>query len=175
LHRQGILSDEAGPTIVPLVAVEYECRVNPVWPMPGVHRLLEELRNGQRILGIVSNAQFYTPLLLRLFLGTPLEAAGFDPALCTWSYRASEAKPSANLFRSVLATLTDRYGIAPHEAIYVGNDMLNDIRPAHDLGLRTAIFAGDGRSYRPRTEDPRCDELRPDIVLTDLRQLLDVL
>jgi putative hydrolase of the HAD superfamily len=49
--------------------------------------------------------------------------------------------------------------------------MLNDIWPAQNLGFRTALFAGDLRSYRPRKDDPRVQGLQPDLVLGDLSQL----
>ncbi len=170
-----LLADAAAPATVAYVAIEYECRVNPVWPMPGLRSLLGTLQDRRLVLGIVSNAQFYTPLLLGSFFAAPPEAAGFDPDLCAWSYRVLEAKPSANLFQPVMARLSSRHGIKPPETIYVGNDMLNDMWPAHALGMKTAFFAGDKRSYRARGDDPRCAGFRPDVVLTDLAQLLDVL
>ncbi|MFW5769268.1 MAG: hypothetical protein ACOCYA_04340, partial [Spirochaetota bacterium] len=45
------------------LAIEAECRLNPVWPMPGIIRTLEYANSRGYLLGIVSNAQFYTPLL----------------------------------------------------------------------------------------------------------------
>jgi putative hydrolase of the HAD superfamily len=156
------------------LAVEYECRSNPVWPMPGLSEVLDELRGRGLALGIVSNAQFYTPLMLRAFLHRDLPELGFDPQLCAWSYRALEAKPSTRLYRQVLAGL-QRRGVTAEEALYVGNDMLKDIWPASVCGLRTALFAGDRRSLRLREDDPRCLGVAPDLVLTDLRQLGEVL
>ena len=91
-----------------------------------------------------------------------------------WSYRSGEAKPSTALFRGVLESLA-RQGIKPEECLYVGNDIRNDIWPAGELGFRTALFAGDARSLRLRAEDPDCRDVRPDLVLTDLRQLLEVI
>jgi putative hydrolase of the HAD superfamily len=68
-----------------------------------------------------------------------------------------------------------RREIPPSEAIYVGNDMLNDVWAASQAGFRTAWFAGDARSCRRREDDPRCRSLRPDLVLTSLLQLLECL
>ena len=62
-----------------------------------------------------------------------------------------------------------------HDAIYVGNDMLNDVWAASQAGMQTAWFAGDARSCRRREDDPRCRSLRPDVVLTSLMQLLQCL
>ena len=40
------------------LALEYECRVNPVFPMPGRREIIRKIRDRGRMLGIVSNAQF---------------------------------------------------------------------------------------------------------------------
>ena len=77
-----------------LVALEYECRINPTWPMPEVVETLRSLKERKLALGIVSNAQFFTPLLFPALLEDPLETLGFDPELCVWSYIYLEAKPS---------------------------------------------------------------------------------
>lgn len=153
------------------LAVEYECRVNPVWPMPGLSQVLSDLRRRELILGIVSNAQFYTPLMIEGFLGTNLASLGFDAECCAWSYRLLEAKPSTRIYEEALTGLERLHGIAPSEVLYVGNDVRNDIWPASLTGCRTALFAGDARSLRLREDDPRCANLVPDRVVTDLRQI----
>ncbi len=51
--------------------------------------------------------------------------------------------------------------------------MLNDIYPAKKAGFNTALFAGDTRSLRLRKDVAECKTLSPDIVITDLIQLLD--
>jgi putative hydrolase of the HAD superfamily len=152
------------------LALEYECRINPTWPMPGLLQLLSSLEAGGLMLGLVSNAQFYTPWLFLAHLGRRPEEMGFRGELCAWSYRLGEAKPSPALFVPVLDRLSDR-GIEAAAALYVGNDRRNDIAPAARLGCRTALFAGDRRSYRPRAEDPELAGIRPDLVLTALEQL----
>ena len=58
------------------LATEYECRVNPVWPMPGARDCLRELAGAGLALGIVSNAQFYTPPMLQALLGESLHVSG---------------------------------------------------------------------------------------------------
>jgi len=65
--------------------------------------------------------------------------------------------------------------IRPSSVLYVGNDMLNDVFPASQVGFRTALFAGDERSLRLRAEDSQVDGLSADLILTDLTQLPDCL
>lgn len=157
------------------LALDYECRTNPVWPMPGLRETLDLLRSKGLLLGIVSNAQFYTPLLFRALLGATPAELGFRPELSVWSYQAQEAKPSTRLFRRVFERLASGYDIEPAEVLYVGNDCLKDMWPVQRMGGRTALFAGDRRSLRLREDDERCRDVRPDLVITDLRQLGPVL
>lgn len=157
------------------IAIEYELRVNAVWPMPGMADLIETLAARGYVLGLVSNAQFYTPLLLEAFLGRPLEAAGVDPGCCGWSYRLLEGKPSPRVFLEALDGLRARHGIDPPRVLYVGNDMRNDIWPAGALGCPTALFAGDERSLRLRENDPDLDGVRPERIITRLPQISDKL
>ena len=173
LLHEGLIADVPAEKELLHFAVEYECRVNPVWPMPGAEELLKVMRGKDLRLGIVSNAQFFTPILFdALFQNSP-EGIGFDPSLCCWSYEMLEAKPSVNLFRRPLEVLNRGHGIEAHEALYVGNDMRNDIRPAAECGCRTALFAGDRRSLRMREDDADCAEVVPDLVLTELAQVAD--
>lgn len=154
------------------LAAEYESRANPTWPMPGATELLRALHRQGIPMGVVSNAQAFTTILVRDLTGTSLELSGFDLDLCILSYRFREAKPSPLLFEQAVAGL-DRRGIAPASALYVGNDMLNDVWAASQAGLRTAWFTGDARSCRERRDEARCRSLRPDVVLSELNQVLE--
>jgi len=152
-------------------AAEFELIANPVYPMPHLAELLTSCRRQGLILGIISNAQFYTPYLFNWFLDSDLPDLGFDADLIFYSYRFEMAKPSIALFKMAAEKLMDKR-IQPTSVLYIGNDMLNDIYPAHEVGFKTALFAGDQRSLRLRADDPRCRDLNPDLVLTDLGQLI---
>jgi putative hydrolase of the HAD superfamily len=152
-------------------AREYEMIVNPVYPMPGLAELLQSCRERGLTMGIISNAQFYTQDFLENMLAKPMGAWGFDPQLILYSYQYQTAKPSARLFKMAAQCLLD-LGIQPEASLYVGNDMRNDMLPAKTVGFQTALFAGDQRSLRWRKDDDRCRDLTPDMVVTDLRQLI---
>jgi len=154
------------------LALEYEGRANPVWPMPELTKCLVGLTERKLALGIVSNAQFYTPELFPALLGARAEQWGFDPDLQYYSYRYGRAKPGLDLHKMAAEALASRH-IDPGQTLHVGNDMLNDVLPASRVGFRTALFAGDGRSLRRREGDPRLDGVSPDVVLTRLGQLSD--
>jgi len=152
-------------------ALAFELLVNPVYPMPGMLELLEKVRK-KCSLGIISNAQFYTPLLLERFFKASLEKTGFIRDLLIFSYRTGYAKPSKHLFKLAEIHL-EKHGITPSETLYVGNDMLNDILSAQKMGFKTALFAGDKRSLRLRQNNVRCKGIQPDLVITELSQLVD--
>ena len=158
--------------VVRKFAIEYELIVNPVYPMPGLKRLLAAVRQQNLATGIISNAQFFTPLLFEWFLGASMEKLGFDSRLIFMSYQLGVAKPSMKIFE-MAATAVKTMGLETATTLFVGNDMLNDIYPARSLGFQTALFAGDRRSLRLRADDPRCRDLSADLILTDLAQLTD--
>jgi len=166
-----IVGDDLGEIDTQRFALEYEVRVNPVWPMPGIESVLARLAASPLTMGIVSNAQFFTPHLFPAFLGKTLEPLGFLPELSYFSYEHRQAKPSSYLYRLAQQELEAR-GIQAGEVLYVGNDMLNDIAAAATVGFRTALFAGDRRSLRLRADDERVRGVTADVIITELCQLL---
>ena len=92
-------------------AVSYECRSNPVWPMPGAARVIAALQAHMQV-GIVSNAQFFTPLVLAALL----PQVSLDPKLVTWSFALGEAKPSPRLFADAAQRMARYHGPPPGAA-----------------------------------------------------------
>lgn len=152
-------------------ALEYELIVNPVAAMPGLRELLAAGRAANTAMGIISNAQFYTPCVLEQALGASLGEWGFNRRLIFFSWLERHAKPSPVMFERARAALAEM-GISASSVLYVGNDMRNDLLPAASVGFRTALFAGDRRSLRLREGDECCREVVPDLMITDLRQLI---
>ena len=153
-------------------AAEFEMIVNPVYPMPNLEATLSALRHQSTMMGIISNAQFYTPCLFNWFLDANPHDLGFSRDLLYYSYRFAVAKPSLRLFEMAAQRIAEK-GLSPTSVLYIGNLMLNDNYPARQTGFRTALFAGDERSLRLRSDDPRCRGLRADLVITDLSQLIE--
>jgi putative hydrolase of the HAD superfamily len=160
-------------------ALLYELAVNPVYPMPGAGETIDKIGERGLVLGIISNAQFFSPLLFNAFFGKSPSEMGFDPRLLVWSFEEREAKPSARLFEKALSRLGD-LGIKPDEVVYTGNDMKNDIVPAAAAGFRTALFAGDRRSLRLRDAEPPQAKTEsgevtvPSFVIRDLQSLTEI-
>lgn len=145
-------------------SLRYELTVNPVYPMPGARECLEFLRKKGTLLGLVSNAQAFTPFYIEAFFGVSLEELGFHPDLTIFSYQWREAKPSPKLFL-LAADALGSLGYTPQETIYVGNDLRNDVWAPQEVGFRAALFCGDGRSLRLYKDDPRYGEVKPDYLI----------
>ncbi len=152
-------------------SVEYEWIQNPVYPMPCLKQMLNNCRKSNTMMGILSNAQFFTPYLFDWLLKSNLGDLGFEPDITLFSFQFGRAKPSPYLFQLAVNRLKKK-DISAHDVLYVGNDMLNDIYPAQRVGFKTALFAGDARSLRLREDHFRCKNLSPDLIITRLDQLL---
>lgn len=134
----------------------WECAVNPASPLPGARAFLGRCAAAGLPLGIVSNAQFYTPLFIEAAYGAPLfgpGGLGFDPDLTFWSFERLRAKPDPAMFRLLAEGLRKR-GVDASDACYIGNDALNDCAAAAEVGFMTALFSGDPPSFKPRLGEP---------------------
>ena len=171
---EDIVDGDSSSIDVGRFALEYELRVNPTWPMPDAASTLRVINNAGMVLGVVSNAQFFTPLLFPALLDQTLIDLGFDPNLSYFSYEQKHAKPGSFLFDIAKRDLAG-LNVLPHEVLYIGNDMLNDVTAAASVGYRTALFAGDRRSLRLRTNDDRVHGVEADIVVTELPQIVECL
>ncbi len=158
-------------------AFAFECNINPVWPMPHFKPVLQRLFESDVYLGIISNAQFYTPILVNFFLGHPEDDSdpikGFESNLTYFSWKLSRAKPDTWAFSQALKHLA-KQALKPSEVLFVGNDRLNDIYPAQHVGMKTCLFAGDQRSLRLREDNEMVQGIEPDFIIDDLQQLLDI-
>ena len=150
--------------------VAWECLANPCAAMPGAADFLASCRQAGLPLGIVSNAQFYTPLFVRAAFGMDTIELGLDPDLSFWSYRTGRAKPDRFMYDQAALVLAER-NIPVTDALYVGNDALNDCAAAGEAGFMTALFAGDARSFRPREASLRVADCPPDTVVSSWNML----
>jgi len=160
--------------VIKRFAIEYELIVNPVCPMPHTEELLSCCKRKRIPMGIISNAQFYTPYFFSSLLGVNLEGLGFVEEFVFFSYVHGYCKPSLFLFE-MAANNIEKAGMPRRNALYVGNDIFKDIYPAQKTGFQTALFAGDGRSLNVREGDERIRGVSPDLVITDLSQILEFL
>jgi len=89
------------------------------------------------LLGVASNAQAYTRPELEGALGAAgLDCGIFAGDLVLWSWQLGFSKPDPYFFQVLRARLAAR-GLAPGEALMVGDRADNDIAPARAAGLMT--------------------------------------
>ena len=118
---------------------------------PGVVEALEKLKAQNIVLGILSNAQFYTPIDLTLMIRDQSKGRYddynelFDMDLTFYSYEYGVAKPDRSLLRRLFDSLYE-YHILPEQTVLVGNDLVLDIQPAAKAGMKTAFYTGDKES-----------------------------
>lgn len=155
-------------------ALAYECAVNPCGEMPGASEMIRRLKRESFSLGIISNAQFYTRAVLEATSGIDLSSNSFEAQLSIFSYREGIAKPSLRLFEKASLN-AEKLGLRPGEVLYIGNDLVKDIEPAAATGFRTALFAGDKRSFRTGALSTEDACRKADVVLTSMIQLVEVL
>lgn len=176
MQIDGLIEFEPDQDLFELISVEFEARMNPVWPMPDAIKILHHFKSKGMPQGIISNSQFYTPIVLEALTNQSLTELGFNEKLLNWSYHQKLKKPGTRFYQDFIEKLHSfDSAIKPENVLYIGNDMLKDVYPAAKLGMKTALFAGDQRSLKWREDDPRCKNLIPDLVITQLSQLLDCL
>ncbi len=146
--------------ITPLV-LETEQAWHPAKLMPGGASFIQRLARNGISLGLLSNAQCNVLTALG-----PL-ADFFAPELSLLSYQLGIAKPSPELFQTMVDRLAGR-GIASDETLFVGNDPLHDIIPAAAAGFRTALFTGHPDSLRP-------GDCQPDIEFRKWSELVEII
>lgn len=154
--------------------IEFEFRINNIWPVPQLENLLRDLLDRNLELGIISNSQYYTPLAFEAFMNRSPAEFGFNPNLLVWSYKTGRKKPSVAFYR-IFRKAAEQEGLQPDEILYVGNDIRKDIEPAKQLGMKTALYVGDQRSIRHDPEEFEKNDIQPDLVIDELAQISECL
>jgi putative hydrolase of the HAD superfamily len=161
------------------LAMAFELLSNRVYPMPGFNDIINKLKLKKMPIGLISNAQFYTPVLLNYFISGRFRETDrvdkFEKDLTVFSYQLRRGKPDDYLFLKLVPVLKKKFNINPEEVLFIGNDMLNDIHPAKITGFKTALFAGDKRSLRLRSDRTELENIKPDFIITELLQLLEII
>jgi FMN phosphatase YigB (HAD superfamily) len=127
--------------------------------------------------GLLGDGQCFTTVQLQRGLAAQDPEARLERLLTdgvsVLSCEVRARKPSDRLFRQALSNLTGR-AIAAAEVLHVGCRVEKDLVAARRLGLRTALFAGDRESLQATAEQLKDPHVRPDVLLTELSQIAEV-
>lgn len=155
LRRAGLVSafEEAGEDIdkVEQAMIHFFAARNAVIPyddvLPGLLRL-----KGRVLLGSISNGN------------ADLQAIGLAHhfAASVAAHQLGCAKPDPAIFRAAC----DALGVAPHEAVYVGDDVLLDVKGAQQAGLRAVWLNRTGSTSHLE------HAVVPDAICADFDELL---
>lgn len=144
---------------------------------PGAWAALSAVRKRGLAQGVLADGQCFSLVQLQRGLAHEEPKAQLDN-LCDADLRvlsceAKARKPSERLFREMLAKL-DQRGIEPIQVLHIGSRIAEDLVPARKLGMRTGLFAGDKESLKATADQLRDPTSRPDVLLTELRQIAEV-
>lgn len=140
---------------------------------PGAAAAVAEVRSRGLAQGVLADGQCFTLAQLQHAFGQPLDQF-LDPDLRVLSCDVKGKKPSERLFQEMIAKLKQR-GIEPIQTLHIGSRIAEDLVPARKLGMRTGLFAGDKESLKATAEQMKDATSRPDVLLTELPQIADVI
>lgn len=160
------------------VAFYFESSLQGTVGSPNALSTLRAVVNGGFMQGIIGDGQIFT--LTQVLRG--LRAEGdldrirdlFDPMCVTLSFREGVRLPSKSLFAAAVEKFR-RQGMAPKEVLHISSRVGDDLAIAKKLGFRTALFTGDKSSLQATSADLKDPALKPDRILTDLGQVLQIL
>jgi len=139
-----------------------ETKTRDLVPLPGVGAALEALARTTLIRGIITQGATLKQAekIVRLDVHRYL-----TPDAIFISDQLGVSKPNVKIYRRAL----DAVGVAPAEAVYVGDNPLMDIDPPNALGMVTIRYCGPGKhaDVLGRT--------RPDFEIRAFPELLQVL
>ncbi len=122
----------------------------------GARAALDELARRGIALGVVSNIMRTPGEVLRVVFERAGLLARFE--VLTFSDECGIRKPDPEIFFLTLRKL----GVAPEEAVHVGDDPILDVEGARDAGMGVIQVATGGRATAP---------VKPDAVITGLDEL----
>jgi FMN phosphatase YigB (HAD superfamily) len=144
---------------------------------PGAAAALNHVHGAGLAQGLLADGQCFTTVQLQRGVAAQDPAVKLetvlDKGLIALSFELRGKKPSERLFRHSLQQLQAK-GIEADEVLHVGSRLAQDIGPAKRLGMRTALFAGDRASLHASADQLKDHAFRPDVLLTDLDQIAEV-
>jgi FMN phosphatase YigB (HAD superfamily) len=160
------------------IAYFYHASIQGTACYPGCAQALQAVKTAGSRSGLLGDGQCFTAAQLQRGLHAQDETANMDDliplSLRFLSCDVRARKPSERLFRHALQQLAVQQ-VAPKEVLHVGSRLLQDLVPARRLGMKTALFAGDRASLDATPEQLKDAGSRPDVMLTDLTQIADVI
>jgi hypothetical protein len=144
---------------------------------PGAAVALRHVADSGHSQGLFADAQSFSLVQLQRGLAAQDPAASVEgllrDELSVLSFEVGARKPARRIFRRVKEMLSE-HDLQPSRVLHVGSRIGQDLVPARRLGMRTALFVGDREAVEATPEQLRDALSRPDVLLTELGQIADV-
>ncbi len=159
------------------VAWFFHASLQGVVAAPNALGALKHVRRAGLKQGLIADGQCFTLVQLARALHVQGSVPSFSKlfsreGVCL-SFQFGVRQPAATLFETWLERMARRR-ISADEVLYVAPRLKENLRPARRLGMRTALYAGDAASLEATSAELKDPELRPDRILTDLRQIRQI-
>src|SRR5262245_38842386 len=166
------------PEFVKKIAYFFHASIQGCAAYPGAAVAVRLVSECGRQNGFLADGQCFTPAQVHMAFRQQDPAFYVNsfcpPPFLSLSGDKKAKKPSDTLFKAAVDALKAK-GIAPHEAVHVGSNLDRDVLPAKKHGFRTALFAGDKTSLVATKDRVRDPASRPDVMLTELTQIVEVM
>ncbi len=159
------------------VAYYFHAMLQGTEAFPGAAETLARLPQAGIRQGLLDDAQQFTLAQLvramRKQGGEGNLAALFAPELSGLSYQLEVRKPSPSLYATMASRCAAR-GFEPGQVLYLTNRLTDDLGMAKQVGFKTGLMVVDESCTTLSSADLKNPEYRPDRLLTDLRQVLEI-
>ena len=160
------------------VAYFFHASLQGTAPYEGMAAALQGVAAAGLKQGLLADSQCFTGVQLKRALDGQNGGVDLDQVVpIAYRFLSNECrcrKPSEQLFRTALQALAAE-GVGAGEVLHVGSSLTRDLGPARKLGMRTALFAGDRTSLAASPEQLKEPQYRPDVLLTELSQVVQVI
>lgn len=165
------------PDYADKVAYFFHANLQGVQAAPQAAQTLLRLRQRGVLLGLLADTQPFTLAQLLKLLQVrdklPPGETLFAVSLLTESHRLGVRKPSPTLYDWAVRH-AHKSGLEPHQVLHVSHRLTDDLSMAREFGFRTALYVGDRNSCRVTAKELNDPDHKPDRMITDLAQVLDL-
>jgi FMN phosphatase YigB (HAD superfamily) len=160
------------------VAYFFHASLQGVAATEGIGDALHRVTSAGLRQGALDDGQSFTPaqLLQALQQQSALHSLAdvFSSGTITLSSDVHVRKPSASLFAAGFSPFL-KAGLQPQEILYISHRLEDDLAVARQMGVATALYAGDAVVCQVQPASVRDPAIKPDRLLTNVSQVSQVL
>jgi FMN phosphatase YigB (HAD superfamily) len=160
------------------VAYFFHANLQGVAATEGIGDVLQQVTSSGMRQGALDDGQSFTPaqLLQALQQQSAINSLAdvFSSGTITLSSDVHVRKPSASLFAAGFSPFL-KAGLQPQEILYISHRLEDDLAIARQMGIATALYAGDAIVCQVQPASVRDPAHKPDRLLTNVGQVSQIL